>query len=89
MGTHRGVRLLVHLLKHVSFNLLCDELCELRLVPVRVLLLEQLHVLGHVAAENVLLVRLAVELLGLGVVAGKALRTGESGRGERRSSNEL
>lgn len=73
-ATHRLVRLLVHLLERVALDLLLDKLRELRLVPVGVLLLKQLHVLGYVAAENVLFVRLTVKLLGLLVVAGEALR---------------
>lgn len=74
-ATHRLVRLLVNLLERVALDLLLDKLRELRLVPVGVLLLKQLHVLGYVAAENVLFVNLTVKLLGLLVVAGEALRT--------------
>merc|ERR1719152_105506 len=41
--TDLGVRLLVHVLEAVALNLLLDELSKLRLIPLRVLLLEQLH----------------------------------------------
>ena len=41
--------------------------------PLIVLLLERLHVLRHMPAEDVLLQDLGVELLGLRVVAGEAL----------------
>merc|ERR1719152_864748 len=71
--TDLGVRLLVHVLEAVALNLLLDELSKLRLIPLRVLLLEQLHVLSHVSAENVLLVRLSIVLLAVTVVAREAL----------------
>ena len=57
----------------VALELLLNELGELRLVPLRVLLLEQLHVLRHMPAEDVLLVGLGVVLLAVAIVAREAL----------------
>mmetsp|Transcript_19107 Transcript_19107/g.49323 ORF Transcript_19107/g.49323 Transcript_19107/m.49323 type:complete len:328 (-) Transcript_19107:2-985(-) len=67
------VRVLVHLLKVVRADVVLDVLGELRLVAVLVILLEHLHVLLHVAAEDVLLAGLRIELFLLGIVAREAL----------------
>mmetsp|Transcript_10798 Transcript_10798/g.26194 ORF Transcript_10798/g.26194 Transcript_10798/m.26194 type:complete len:276 (+) Transcript_10798:683-1510(+) len=67
------MRLLVHLLEIIRADVVLDELGELLLVAVLVVLLEHLHVLLHVSAEDVLAVGLRVEVLLLGVVAREAL----------------
>mmetsp|Transcript_23024 Transcript_23024/g.53232 ORF Transcript_23024/g.53232 Transcript_23024/m.53232 type:complete len:248 (+) Transcript_23024:198-941(+) len=67
------VRILIHLLQRVTLDLFLDVLGELRGVPVGVLLLQKLHILGDVTAEDVLLMRLSVKFLGFAVVARETL----------------
>merc|ERR1719453_1218027 len=71
--TNLCVGLLVQVLQGIALNLLLDVLGELRVVTVGILLLEQLHVLLNVAAVDVLLVHLRVELLAFAVIAREAL----------------
>lgn len=57
----------------VSTDAQRDVLAELALERLRVLLLQQLHVISHVLAENVRTMDLGVEALRLGTVAGETL----------------
>ena len=67
------VRVRVQLLEPVGLDLVVDVALELALVPLLVVVRQRLHVLGHVAGEDVLAQRLGVQLLGLDVVAREAL----------------
>lgn len=71
------VGLLVHLLEAVGLKVILNVLRELALVALLVVVGQRLHVLGHVAAKDVLTQRLRVQLLGLDVVAREpVLRVG-------------
>ena len=57
----------------ITVNWIIQLPAEVFLELFLVLLLETLHVLGHVKPEDVLPVHVGVELLALGVIAGEAL----------------
>ena len=74
MHSHTSTsHLLVHVLHAVGRHAVLDVAAELLLVQLLVLLDQVLHVVVHVAAENVGKVHVGVQLLGLRVVAGEAL----------------
>ena len=67
------VGIAVELLEPVGLDVVLDVLGELALVALLVIVGEGLHVLGDVAAKDVLLEGLGVELLRLNVEAGEAV----------------
>ena len=71
--TDGGVSLSVQVLKTLSLDVGIDVLLELALVTLLVVVGQGLHVLGDVAAVDVLAENLGVELLGLHVVSGESL----------------
>lgn len=69
----RGMHRLVQLLKVVSLLVSLDVFSEVLLVVLLIILLHFTHVIGDVLTEDVALVHLGVEGLGVTVVAGEAL----------------
>ena len=65
--------LLIHVLEGLGVQVLCQGLLEVGVVLVAVLLLEPLHVVGHIAAIDVVLQGLGIQLLGLCIIAHEAL----------------
>jgi hypothetical protein len=73
VGADLLVRLGIQLLERVGLDLVLNVLDELALVALLIIIGKSLHVLSDVAAEDVLLENLGIQLLGLNVVAGEAV----------------
>lgn len=73
VGADGGVGLGVEVLEAVGLETVVNVLLELALVALLVVVGQSLHVLGDVAAKDVLLEDLGVQLLRLHVVAGETL----------------